>query len=55
MTDIVTDLSHLFVMDCDITCDSDHMTPLSSNYKKRKVKDKRNKEIKVIITITYLL
>jgi len=28
------------------------MTPLLSNYKKRKVKDKRNKEIKVIIAKT---
>jgi len=44
MTDHVTDCDN-----CDILCDLDHMTPLLSNYEKRKVKDKRNKEIKVIM------
>ena len=42
-------------MDCDkcnILYNHDHMTPLLFNYKKRKVKDKRSKEIKVIIAKT---
>jgi len=34
---------------CNILCDPGHVTPLLSNYKKRKVKDKRNKGIKVIM------
>ena len=34
---------------CNILYDPDHITSLLSNYKKRKVKDKRNKEIKVIM------
>ena len=34
---------------CDMLYDPDHVTPLLSNYKKRKVKDKRDKEIKVIM------
>jgi len=54
VTDIVTNLSYL-AMDCDkcnILYNHDHMTPLLFNYKKRKVKDKRSKEIKVIIAKT---
>jgi len=32
-----------------MSCDTDHVTSLLSNEKKSKVKDKRNKEIKVIM------
>ena len=54
VTDIVTNLSYL-AMDynkCNMLYSHNHMTLLLFNYKKRKVKDKRSKEIKVIIAKT---
>jgi len=43
------DVTNHVTYKCDILCDPNHVTCLLSNYKKRKVKDKRNKEIKVIM------
>jgi len=44
MIDLVIDCDN-----CDILCDSDHVTPQIFNHLKRKVKEKRNKVIMVKI------